>query len=247
MGSGSDAFEPADSADETGAGRLRKAPTAFRTISEVADELHVPQHVLRFWETRFAEVRPLKRGGGRRYYRPDDVELLRRISDLLYVQGYTIKGVQRVLREGEGAPEHADDRVARPDAAPGDTTFVPAQTLTDEFTAPSSAYPPSPADWFPEGTDHPQNGGQGQVDQVAPPPSELWPIMDDGDNDAEPVSAPEPWAEQPVDAHVVPEPDGHAAELESRVERLARENGALREGLRMVMEELQLLREHLPV
>ncbi len=84
-------------------GRLKKAPTAFRTISEVADDLHVPQHVLRFWETRFPQVKPLKRGGGRRYYRPDDVVLLRRISDLLYVQGYTIKGVQRLLIEGDGS------------------------------------------------------------------------------------------------------------------------------------------------
>jgi DNA-binding transcriptional MerR regulator len=87
-----------------GAGRHRtkKAPSAFRTISEVADELHIPQHVLRFWETRFPQVKPLKRGGGRRYYRPDDIALLRRISELLYVQGYTIKGVQRLLREGGG-------------------------------------------------------------------------------------------------------------------------------------------------
>lgn len=83
-------------------GRLKKAATAFRTISEVADDLHVPQHVLRFWETRFPQVKPLKRGGGRRYYRPDDVVLLRRISDLLYIQGYTIKGVQRLLLEGNG-------------------------------------------------------------------------------------------------------------------------------------------------
>ena len=73
----------------------KKAPNAFRTISEVADELHIPQHVLRFWETKFPQVKPLKRGGGRRYYRPDDIALLRRISDLLYIQGYTIKGVQR--------------------------------------------------------------------------------------------------------------------------------------------------------
>ena len=87
------------------AGRQRKSPTAFRTISEVADDLHVPQHVLRFWETRFLQVKPLKRGGGRRYYRPDDVELLRRIADLLYVQGYTIKGVQRLLIEGDGTLE----------------------------------------------------------------------------------------------------------------------------------------------
>ena len=83
-------------------GRPKKAATAFRTISEVADDLHVPQHVLRFWETRFPQVKPLKRGGGRRYYRPDDVVLLRRISDLLYVQGYTIKGVQRLLLDGGG-------------------------------------------------------------------------------------------------------------------------------------------------
>lgn len=83
--------------------RLRKSPSAFRTISEVADELHIPQHVLRFWETRFPQVKPLKRGGGRRYYRPDDISLLRSISDLLYIQGYTIKGVQRLLREGGGA------------------------------------------------------------------------------------------------------------------------------------------------
>ncbi|GAJ28794.1 MerR family transcriptional regulator [Acidomonas methanolica] len=83
------------------ADRLKKAPHAYRTISEVADELHVPQHVLRFWETRFPQVRPLKRGGGRRYYRPEDIAILKRISDLLYVRGYTIKGVQRVLRDGE--------------------------------------------------------------------------------------------------------------------------------------------------
>lgn len=85
-----------------GRSRPKKAPNAFRTISEVADDLHIPQHVLRFWETKFPQVRPLKRGGGRRYYRPDDISLLRRISDLLYIQGYTIKGVQRLLREGGG-------------------------------------------------------------------------------------------------------------------------------------------------
>ena len=90
-----------DSADADAArGRPRKAPTAFRTISEVADDLQIPQHVLRFWETKFPQLKPLKRGGGRRYYRPEDITLLRRISDLLYTQGYTIKGVQRLLREG---------------------------------------------------------------------------------------------------------------------------------------------------
>jgi DNA-binding transcriptional MerR regulator len=76
-----------------------KAPDAFRTISEVADDLDVPQHVLRFWETRFPQIRPMKRGGGRRYYRPDDVELLRGIRHLLYGEGYTIRGVQGQIKE----------------------------------------------------------------------------------------------------------------------------------------------------
>ncbi len=78
---------------------MEKAPDAFRTISEVADEIDVPQHVLRFWESRFPQIRPMKRGGGRRYYRPDDVDLLRGIRHLLYGEGYTIRGVQRILRE----------------------------------------------------------------------------------------------------------------------------------------------------
>jgi DNA-binding transcriptional MerR regulator len=76
-----------------------KAPEAFRTISEVAVELEIPQHVLRFWESRFHEIRPMKRGGGRRFYRPQDVDLLRGIRHLLYGEGYTIRGVQRILRE----------------------------------------------------------------------------------------------------------------------------------------------------
>src|SRR3954454_7282182 len=100
--SGGDGNDAGDGASDGVRMRPKKAPNAFRTISEVADELHIPQHVLRFWETKFPQVKPLKRGGGRRYYRPDDISLLRRISDLLYIQGYTIKGVQRLLREGGG-------------------------------------------------------------------------------------------------------------------------------------------------
>ena len=80
--------------------RAAKSATAFRTISEVAEELDLPQHVLRFWESKFPQIKPLKRAGGRRYYRPDDVGLLRRIRQCLYEQGYTIKGVQKLLREG---------------------------------------------------------------------------------------------------------------------------------------------------
>jgi DNA-binding transcriptional MerR regulator len=95
---------------------LDKSPDAFRTISEVADDLDVPQHVLRFWETRFTQIKPMKRSGGRRYYRPDDVNLLRGIRRLLYGEGYTIRGVQRILREHgikavqsltDGAADHA--------------------------------------------------------------------------------------------------------------------------------------------
>ena len=77
-----------------------KSATAFRTISEVSDELDVPQHVLRFWETKFSQVKPLKRGGGRRYYRPEDLAVLRGIRKLLYTDGYTIRGVQRLLKQG---------------------------------------------------------------------------------------------------------------------------------------------------
>ncbi|RYE88161.1 MAG: MerR family transcriptional regulator [Hyphomicrobiales bacterium] len=78
---------------------MEKSPDAFRTISEAAEELDLPQHVLRFWETRFSTIKPLKRGGGRRYYRPEDVLLLKGIRHLLYDQGFTIKGVQRILKD----------------------------------------------------------------------------------------------------------------------------------------------------
>ena len=87
-------------ADETIERRRNgKSDAAFRTISEVASELDLPQHVLRFWESKFPQVRPMKRGGGRRYYRPEDIDLLRGIRDLLHRDGYTIKGVQKLLRE----------------------------------------------------------------------------------------------------------------------------------------------------
>ena len=94
-----------------------KAPTAFRTISEVATSLDVPQHVLRFWESKFQQVRPLKRGGGRRYYRPEDVTLLSNIKELLYTQGMTIRGVQKMLREG-GRPQFARAPAHVGEAAP---------------------------------------------------------------------------------------------------------------------------------
>jgi DNA-binding transcriptional MerR regulator len=122
-----------------------KSAAAFRTISEVADDLDVPQHVLRFWETKFSQVRPLKRGGGRRYYRPEDVELLRHIRDLLYTDGYTIKGVQRLLREsggraGAGATAGTAAGTAAEAAAGGEEGLTAAQrkaltALRDELLA----------------------------------------------------------------------------------------------------------------
>lgn len=124
-----------DSADPARV-RAKKAPHAFRTISEVADELHIPQHVLRFWETKFPQVKPLKRGGGRRYYRPDDIQLLRRVSDLLYIQGYTIKGVQRLLRDGGG--QLSEDI---PPPAEGERAEAEGEAPAP---APDLAEPPSP-------------------------------------------------------------------------------------------------------
>jgi DNA-binding transcriptional MerR regulator len=121
---------------------LDKSPDAFRTISEAAEELNLPQHVLRFWETRFATIKPLKRGGGRRYYRPEDVLLLKGIRHLLYDQGFTIKGVQRIIKDqgaryvagiGEGRPvgalaRHAedDDEEAAPHTLPAGTGMLSA-------------------------------------------------------------------------------------------------------------------------
>ncbi len=119
--------------------RTKKSPTAFRTISEVADELHIPQHVLRFWETKFPQVKPLKRGGGRRYYRPDDVLLLRRVSELLYTQGYTIKGVQRLLREGsrlEDVPMPPE-----PDVTPSPAEELGLPAPCDEMEVPAPEMP----------------------------------------------------------------------------------------------------------
>jgi DNA-binding transcriptional MerR regulator len=124
---------------------LNKAPDAFRTISEVADDLDLPQHVLRFWESRFPQVRPMKRGGGRRYYRPEDIDLLRGIRHLLYGEGYTIRGVQRILREqglrtvqsvGQGRavtlpePSREDAGEAEPEieAGPGILKFPPPRS-----------------------------------------------------------------------------------------------------------------------
>jgi DNA-binding transcriptional MerR regulator len=121
-----------------------KSPDAFRTISEVADDLDVPQHVLRFWETRFSQIKPLKRGGGRRYYRPDDVALIQGLKALLYGQGYTIKGVQRILKE-QGV-RHVQ-AIGRGQIVPGPEPTglpgrMPESSLPADATRPTSGHPP---------------------------------------------------------------------------------------------------------
>jgi DNA-binding transcriptional MerR regulator len=116
--------------------RGMKSAGAFRTISEVATDLDVPQHVLRFWETKFSQIRPLKRGGGRRYYRPEDVELLRAIRALLYGDGYTIKGVQKLLRDGGLKPGRPS---AEPHAAPGQAPRAVEPAGKPQSAAPSIA------------------------------------------------------------------------------------------------------------
>ncbi len=132
---------------------MDKAPDAFRTISEVADDLKVPQHVLRFWESRFSQIKPMKRAGGRRYYRPDDVDLLRGIHHLLYGEGYTIRGVQRILRDqglkfvqtvwqpGAEQPTHGpvDDNGDEPDTSDHneDDQDVAFSDTPDDYAPPS--------------------------------------------------------------------------------------------------------------
>ena len=117
-----------------------KAPDAFRTISEVADELDLPQHVLRFWESRFHEIKPMKRGGGRRYYRPDDIDLLRGIRHLLYGEGYTIRGVQRILREQ--GPKFV--QAVWQEGAPQPPHGVVEEDVSTEESIPESGLPDEP-------------------------------------------------------------------------------------------------------
>jgi len=173
-----------------------KSPEAFRTISEVAEDLDLPQHVLRFWETRFSQIKPMKRGGGRRYYRPEDVNLLRGIRFLLYGEGYTIKGVQRILKEHgirhvasiwqEAAQEDpaatpsGDDRpVQPPEAAPARQTPPPA---------PPSEFAPRPI---------PQRGPAGAPTVASAPVEVPSPV-----EALTPVEAPAPVESRPADAPI---------------------------------------------
>jgi DNA-binding transcriptional MerR regulator len=134
---------------------MDKSPDAFRTISEAAEDLDLPQHVLRFWETRFPQIKPLKRGGGRRYYRPDDVELLRVIRQLLYGEGYTIKGVQKLFKE-QGARavaaakspsliDRSGVEASGADAPPGQVEFAAGSIEREASAAPKDRMEPTNA------------------------------------------------------------------------------------------------------
>jgi DNA-binding transcriptional MerR regulator len=188
---------------------LNKAPDAFRTISEVAGDLDLPQHVLRFWESRFPQIRPMKRGGGRRYYRPEDVELLRGIRHLLYGEGYTIRGVQRILREqglrtvqsvGQGravnlpAPSHEDKANGRDHTETGQNVLKFRPSL----------FPDTAEEGLP-------NGGEASDEGDRAPPTVAPPLLGSGGGegraDVPPQAAAEaaPRGAAPVIAGLAPE------------------------------------------
>ncbi len=142
---------------------MEKSPEAFRTIREVAEAMDLPQHVLRFWETRFPQIRPLKRAGGRRYYRPDDVERLRVIKRLLYDEGYTIRGVQKLFKE-QGVQNLAAASDARPAFEPAE---APASDLPEGLSRPPGHAAPIPPPATPTGE------ATSATDRPRLPPDEL--------------------------------------------------------------------------
>jgi DNA-binding transcriptional MerR regulator len=213
---------------------LDKSPDAFRTISEVAADLDLPQHVLRFWETRFVQIRPLKRGGGRRYYRPDDVELLKGIRHLLYGEGYTIRGVQRILKEQgvrfvmnvwlEGAPQPP-----KPGTRSEPTAAAPSWEAADDDAGFAEAAPEDDAS-PPRGDDE----GWSEVSAAIPfedEPSEALPPVEDESGAREIARRFAPHAgapsietpAEPVDhPHAAPNPEPVAAPSTRRAERPVR-------------------------
>jgi DNA-binding transcriptional MerR regulator len=190
-------IEAEDSEVGTTARRTAKSEAAFRTISEVSEDLEVPQHVLRFWESKFPQIKPLKRGGGRRYYRPEDVTLLRRIRDLLYKDGYTIRGVQKLLKE-QGRPEAKRSAEAAPPAehsAEDDPLIDPEPLVeTGSEAAPHSSFA-QPMFW-----------------ESSEPPELLFP--EPGERAAPVETAPEP------EATVLAAPRRDRGELESLLAEL---------------------------
>ncbi|WP_020185138.1 MerR family transcriptional regulator [Methylopila sp. 73B] len=187
---------------------MEKGPEAFRTISEVAEELGVPQHVLRFWETRFPQIKPIKRGGGRRYYRPNDVDLLTGIKHLLYGEGYTIRGVQRILREqgGRKVAAYADGGAPAPDAADQDVAEARADRAAEaEASIGLLGLQAGPELWAPQRRPPSEPP---PAAQAAPPPPVATPDRVD------PLREPSP--ERPTSAL----PEGHAQRLRTALAEL---------------------------
>ena len=175
---------------------MDKAPDAFRTISEVADDLDVPQHVLRFWESRFSQIRPMKRAGGRRYYRADDVDLLRGIRQLLYGEGYTIRGVQRILKEhgvkfvqtvwqeGAARPERLpdDDREDAADAAVEEASPHGLRALLPSLRSKEIERREPSLGAMPAETEEEAGGETREPDQVMPVAGETRSVAMSGDD-----------------------------------------------------------------
>lgn len=189
----------------------QKSPDAFRTISEVSMDLDVPQHVLRFWEGKFAQIRPLKRGGGRRYYRPEDVDLLRGIQHLLYGDGYTIKGVQKLLREN--GVKHVVAAGRRDPQAAKAKPSKPSGALTPILSSPVL-----------HGGDGGEADGGGIAPPVPAPPTSTHSLG--GAPHFAPIAAPAVHMPPPPVAAPVPEPandvDAEARRIEAAARLLAR-------------------------
>jgi len=147
---------------------MAKAAEAFRTISEVADDLGIQKHVLRFWEVKFAQIRPMKRGGGRRYYRPEDMELLRGIRQLLHRDGYTIKGVQKILREQgvDAVKERALSEEEKRNAAARQAEQRAPTTRSEQKDAPSAAEAELPRRGRPRGTQAARSAATSRSDVI---------------------------------------------------------------------------------
>ncbi|WP_407672612.1 MerR family transcriptional regulator [Pararhodospirillum oryzae] len=208
--------ENGNDVESEGGRRTGKSEAAFRTISEVSADLGVPQHVLRFWETKFSQIRPMKRGGGRRYYRPEDVVLLAAIRDLLYNDGYTIRGAQKLLREhgvravlaqgsGRGGPLGYDDATGADDEGYDDDSLDVDDMDDGEEESPPPAPPPrhhavQQASHAPEpssGKAHAEHAAVPPVEKAAPAPRKAAGMVDArivGLEDASEAEAPETTA-----------------------------------------------------
>ncbi|OIQ93099.1 MerR family regulatory protein [mine drainage metagenome] len=194
----------AEDQDLSASRRNGKSDAAFRTISEVADELGVQQHVLRFWESKFSQIKPLKRGGGRRYYRPEDVILLRRIRDFLYKDGYTIKGVVKILQDM--GREIYRDPTPEPPPSVEPSAFSP----DDDGQAPWQAPPPRRAEAFLPDSLFPESGlfeaepaeteaeaAEIMAPVTAPPPETVFAAIQD-DQPQQSLEPPPPAVEEPA-------------------------------------------------